>query len=186
VEPRPGRPPRPSLTDEAPPVLRGERVRLRPLRDEDAQRLHEILREPEVARWFGMQTPQEVTDELMGGAPTVTGYAIEVEGELVGAIQSYENADPAYRHAGMDVFVASAQQNRGLGTEALRVLARYLFEERGHHRLVIDPAATNTRAIRAYERVGFRPVGIMRAYELGPDGTFHDGLLMDLLRDELA
>lgn len=158
---------------------------LRPLRDEDAPRLHEILREPEVALWFGMQTPQEVTDELMGD-PAVTGYAIEVEGELVGAIQSYENTDPAYRHAGMDIFLATAQQDRGLGTEALRLLARYLLEERGHHRLIVDPAASNTRAIRAYERIGFRPVGIMRAYELGSDGTFHDGLLMDLLADELT
>jgi aminoglycoside 6'-N-acetyltransferase len=34
--------------------------------------------------------------------------------------------------------------------------------------------------------VGFRPVGIMRQYERGTDGTFHDGLLMDLLRDELT
>lgn len=40
------------------------------------------------------------------------------------------------------------------------VLARHLFDERGHHRLVIDPAAANTRAIRAYERGGFsRPLG---------------------------
>jgi aminoglycoside 6'-N-acetyltransferase len=65
------------------------------------------------------------------------------------------------------------------------VLARYLIEERGHHRLTIDPAADNAAAIRAYEKVGFRPVGRMRSYERGPDGTWHDGLLMDLLADEL-
>jgi len=34
--------------------------------------------------------------------------------------------------------------------------------------------------------VGFRPVGVMRQYERGGDGHFHDGLLMDLLRGELA
>jgi len=34
--------------------------------------------------------------------------------------------------------------------------------------------------------VGFRPVGVMRRYERGGDGRFHDGLLMDLLRGELA
>jgi aminoglycoside 6'-N-acetyltransferase len=51
---------------------------------------------------------------------------------------------------------------------------------------VIDPAASNERAIKAYERVGFKPVGVMRSYERGPDGTFHDGLLMDLLAEELA
>jgi aminoglycoside 6'-N-acetyltransferase len=65
------------------------------------------------------------------------------------------------------------------------VVARWLFEERGHHRLTIDPSAANERAIRAYTAIGFKPVGVMRRYERGPDGTFHDGLLMDLLRDEL-
>jgi aminoglycoside 6'-N-acetyltransferase len=64
-------------------------------------------------------------------------------------------------------------------------VARYLFAERGHHRLTIDPSAANERAIRAYERVGFRPVGRMRQYERGGDGTWHDGLLMDLLVGEL-
>jgi hypothetical protein len=57
--------------------------------------------------------------------------------------------------------------------------------DRGHHRLTIDPAASNARAIAAYAKVGFRPVGIMRQYERGPDGTWHDGLLMELLREDL-
>lgn len=67
----------------------------------------------------------------------------------------------------------------------IRVLARYLIDERGHHRLTIDPAADNHAAIRAYEKVGFRSVGVMRRYERGPDGTWHDGLFMELLAHEL-
>ncbi len=56
----------------------------------------------------------------------------------------------------------------------------------GHHRLVIDPAADNEPSIRCYAAVGFRPVGIMRAYERDADGVgWHDGLLMDLLAEEL-
>lgn len=50
---------------------------------------------------------------------------------------------------------------------------------------MIDPAADNTAAIRCYRKVGFRPVGIMRRYERGKDGTWHDNLLMELLADEL-
>jgi RimJ/RimL family protein N-acetyltransferase len=53
-------------------------------------------------------------------------------------------------------------------------------------RLTIDPAADNQRAIRAYRRVGFRPVGVLRRYERGPDGGWHDGLLMDLLPEDLT
>jgi aminoglycoside 6'-N-acetyltransferase len=84
----------------------------------------------------------------------------------------------------MDIYLTTSRHGQGLGTEALRLLARYLFEERGHHRLTIDPAADNTAAIRAYEGVGFRRVGIMRKYERGPDGVWHDGLLMDMLKEE--
>jgi aminoglycoside 6'-N-acetyltransferase len=166
------------------PTLRGERVTLRPLEERDRARLVEILEEPEIARWFGMSPPDESADEFISD-PEVTGFAIEVERQVVGAIGFYEEDTPDYRHAGMDLFVATESQNQGLGREALRLLARHLFQERGHHRLVIDPAASNARAIKVYEAVGFKPVGVMRGYERGPDGTFHDGLLMDLLRDEL-
>jgi aminoglycoside 6'-N-acetyltransferase len=74
---------------------------------------------------------------------------------------------------------------KGLGSDTLRTLARYLFEDRGHHRLTIDPALTNERAIGAYKKVGFKPIGIAREYEMGADGTFHDNLLMDMLVGEL-
>jgi aminoglycoside 6'-N-acetyltransferase len=61
-----------------------------------------------------------------------------------------------------------------------------LIEERGHHRITIDPAVENAAAIRAYEKVGFKPVGVMRQYERDVDGDGrHDGLLMDLLAGEL-
>jgi aminoglycoside 6'-N-acetyltransferase len=114
-----------------------------------------------------------------------TSWAIEVDGALVGCVQTVEEDEPDYRHAAIDLFLDTDHQGRGLGPEAIRLVARYLFEVRGHHRLTIDPAAANTRAMAAYQRVGFRPVGVMRKYERGPDGTWHDGLLMDLLAGEL-
>jgi aminoglycoside 6'-N-acetyltransferase len=61
----------------------------------------------------------------------------------------------------------------------------FLFEQRGHHRITIDPAADD-RAIRGHTRVGLRLVGVMRQHERGSNGSFHDGLLVELLRDELA
>ena len=77
-------------------------------------------------------------------------------------------------------------RRRGAASDyAIRTVARWLFEVRGHHRITIDPSAANDRAIRVYTGVGFRPVGVMRRYERGPDGTWHDGLLMDLLPEEL-
>jgi aminoglycoside 6'-N-acetyltransferase len=62
---------------------------------------------------------------------------------------------------------------------------RLLFDERGHHRITIDPAADNSAAIRCYEKVGFRRVGVMRRYERDVGGAgWHDGLLMELLAGE--
>jgi aminoglycoside 6'-N-acetyltransferase len=166
-------------------TLAGSRVTLRPVAADDAERLTEIVREPDVAAWWGSYDAQRVRDDLLGPEPDKVVYAIEADGDVIGLIQYYEENDPDYRHASVDLFVATAWQGRGYGTEALRVVARHLFDDRGHHRLTIDPSATNERAIRAYEKVGFRPVGVMRQYERGPDGTWRDGLLMDMLADEL-
>jgi aminoglycoside 6'-N-acetyltransferase len=166
-------------------TLTGERVRLRPVRPDDRDRLREILAEPSVARWWGPGTPDVAVDGWLEDDPDAVVFAIELDGAVVGSLQYAEEVDPDYRHAGLDLFIDSAHQGQGLGTDAIRTVARYLFEVRGHRRLTIDPSAANERAIAAYRRVGFRPVGIMRSYERGPDGRFHDGLLLDLLRGEL-
>jgi aminoglycoside 6'-N-acetyltransferase len=170
------------------PTLHGERVTLRPTRPDDLERLREILLEPSVSRWWGgpRDDPDfDVAVDWLDGDETDTKFIIELDGVTVGSIQTAEELEPDYRHAGIDLFLTSAAQGQGLGTDAIRTVARWLFEVRGHHRITIDPSAANERAIRAYQRVGFRPVGIQRQYERGPDGTWHDGLLLDLLKGEL-
>jgi aminoglycoside 6'-N-acetyltransferase len=161
--------------------LSGPRVTLRSTTEEDAAILTPIRNEPEVLRWWSHLEPGEI-DEFVADEHSLV---IEVAGEVVGAAQYGEEEDPMYRHANIDVYLTASRHGEGLGSEAVRVLARYLLEERGHHRLTIDPAAANRAAIRAYEKVGFRPVGVLRSYEQGPDGSWHDGLLMELLAGEL-
>jgi aminoglycoside 6'-N-acetyltransferase len=167
------------------PTLTGRRVRLRPGRPGDAERLHAILAEPSVARWWGEPDPVPViAEELRGGGSSVL-LVVEVGGQVAGGIQYLEENDPMYRHAGIDIYLGGRFQGRGAGREAVALLAGFLFERRGHHRITIDPAAANERAIRSYTAVGFRRVGVMRESERGADGRYHDGLLMDLLRHEL-
>ena len=113
-------------------------------------------------------------------------YAIWVDDGIVGLIQQWEEHEPQYRHAGIDISLHPDWHGRGIGTDAVRTLARHLFDDLGHHRVTIDPAAHNEPAIAAYRKVGFRDVGVMRRYERAPDGTWHDGLLMDLLREDLT
>ena len=112
----------------------------------------------------------------------VVGEAATHEGAVAAVLK--ERPDVVLLDLDMDIFLATSRHGRGLGAEALRVLARHLFEERGHYRLTTDPAADNAAAIRAYEKVGFRRVVVMRRYERCPDGDWHDGLLMDMLREE--
>jgi aminoglycoside 6'-N-acetyltransferase len=164
--------------------LHGDRVVLRPLAADDVPRLAELGAAPEVARWWPGLTEEHLARKAAGGREGLACFAIVVDGEVAGLVQYYEEDDPEYRHAGIDLFLGAPWQGRGLGTDAVRTMALHLTRDRGHHRLVIDPAAENTRAISSYERAGFRPVGVMREHWRGPDGSWHDGLLMDLLARE--
>lgn len=165
-------------------MLHGRLVTLRDATADDVERLVAIRTTPAVReRWGHGDADTEVREHIED--PDLHYLAVVADGRVVGAIQWSEEDDPMYRHAGIDLFLDPAVHGRGLGTDAVRTLCTHLVDDLGHHRLVIDPAADNEPAIRCYARVGFRPVGLMRRYEQGPDGTFHDGLLMDLLADEL-
>ena len=166
-------------------TLMGTLVTLRPATTEDVPELTRIRATPDVAHWWrgGDDMAATVAEDLAEeGTET---FVIEHDGQVAGAIQWHAEEEPDYRHAGIDIYLDPALRGRGLGTDAVRTLARHLIVDLGHHRLVIDPAADNAAAIRCYSKVGFRPVGLMRRYERGLDGTWHDGLLMDLLADEL-
>jgi aminoglycoside 6'-N-acetyltransferase len=167
------------------PVLRGSRVTIRPGGRDDVPLLRAVLSEESVTRWWGEPEDAEDLAARLAGDGSSVLLVVEAGGHVAGGIQYDEEEDPMYRHAGIDIFLGTAHQGRGVGPEAVGLLARFLCERRGHHRITIDPAAANERAVRCYAKVGFRPVGVMRQYERGPDGQFHDGLLMELLRDDL-
>jgi aminoglycoside 6'-N-acetyltransferase len=166
------------------PLLQGERVTLRVIEEADLEPLAAIIREPGVAEWWGeAEEPERLRDNLrMDG----DAWAIEADGELAGWLGFSEETEPEYRSVGLDISLSGRFQGQGIGPDALRTAIRWFATERGHHRFTIDPAAHNERAVKAYTAVGFKPVGILRRAELGPDGDWHDGLLMDLLIDELT
>jgi aminoglycoside 6'-N-acetyltransferase len=166
--------------DNQPPTPRHTLV-LRPLQRGDEAELRRIHETAEVARWW--DRPE---DDFPWDEPESTRFTIVVDGAIAGLIQFWEEREPRYLHAGIDVFLDPALHGRGLGSEAVARIARHLFDERGHHVVIIDPAAHNRAAIRAYEKVGFRAVGLMRHHEREIDGDgWHDCLMMDLLAHEL-
>ncbi len=166
--------------------LRGYRVVLRPLDVSDVDRIVELGAHEEVARWWRGLTREHVLEKARGEDDGAVVFAIDVDGETAGMIQYFEENDEEFRHASVDLFLGTPYHDRGLGTDTVRTMVRHLIDDRGHRRLTIDPAAHNERAIRAYEKAGFKRVGILREYWLDADGVWRDGLLMDLLADELT
>jgi aminoglycoside 6'-N-acetyltransferase len=156
----------------------GPAMVIRALARGDEAELRRIHCTAEVMRWWG--APEHGFP--WSDDPDSTRLTIEVDGAVAGMVQFYEELTPRYRHAAVDLFLDPALHGRGLGAEALRRVVRHLVEERGHHRVTIDPAVSNSAAIRAYEKAGFSRVGVMRRYERDVGGAgWHDGLLMELL-----
>ena len=174
-----------------PRVLRGRVVTLRPVTEADLPALLAILEEPEVARWWRRAEWERVDEEgAVTFAIVLTGDAAEpgagTRQVVAGCIQYSEETDPDYFSAAVDIFVGTAAQGRGVGPDAMRTLVAWLIEARGHHRLTVDPAADNARAIHVYEKLGFRRVGVLRRYERVEDGVWRDALLMELVADDFV
>jgi aminoglycoside 6'-N-acetyltransferase len=149
----------------------------------DVELVAAMLAEPAVARWWGDYDADRVRREHLDDRDSET-FVIEVDGAVAGILQVAEENEPDYRHAGLDISLSTAFQNRGLGREALATMIAHLAHDRDHHRFTIDPDVDNEPAIRCYAAVGFKPVGVMRQYSRSADGSWHDGLLMDLLAAE--
>ena len=165
------------------PVLRGERVIVRPVEERDVEALAAILAEPEVARWWGRFDEARLRKTIAG--ENVTAWTVELGGETIGLVVTTEEPDPEERHVDLDVFLSSAHHGGGLGTDALRTALRHMFEDRGHHRAVLYTNPANERAIRCYSRLGFQRVGVLRKAARQGDGPWEDELLLDLLAPEL-
>lgn len=151
--------------------------------------LTEWLNRPHIVEWWGggatLASVRSTYLERMGDASTAVPYIAYLGGDAIGYIQSYvavESSDgwwagqhdPGVR--GIDQFLADAGRlGQGLGTRMVRDFAQLLFEDSAVSRIQADPAPSNGRAIRCYEKAGFRHAGRITT----PDG---DAILMILDR----
>jgi aminoglycoside 6'-N-acetyltransferase len=160
------------------PRIEGKGLALEPTRPEHAERLRALRATPEVLLWW---------EPAPDGWPQRTPEPVEqltvvVDGEVAGYVQFAEEADPDSRHADVDIFLGPDHLGRGLGTEAMRLVVRHLIDERRHHRITLYTSPDNARAIRSYEKVGFRPVGVLRKSSRNTvTGVWEDELLMELV-----
>lgn len=170
------------------PDLAGDRVVLRPMRPDELRNVAtSITSDPEVSRWWSADAAK--VRHWLQDASTVV-YVVECTdepGRVVGMVQgSVGSEDPDYEHAGIDIALFADARGKGIGPEVLRLFAEWLFTGCGFHRITIDPAATNSAAVRAYEKAGFKRIGLARAYERGDDGVWHDNVILDLLPGDLG
>ena len=166
-------------------MIHGKLVHLRPMTEDDVAGTIRIRSTVAVAQRWPSEDVEADVREAVFELDELHYLAIEdANGALVGGIQWEAEEDPDYRHASIDIYLDPSVHGKGYCIDAVGALARHLFEVEGHHRLTIDPAADHEAAIGCYSRVGFRPVGVLREYERGADGSWHDGLLMELLRSD--
>jgi aminoglycoside 6'-N-acetyltransferase len=152
-------------------------IALEPLDVRHVAALRALHQQPGVARWWGPMEPDFPFDE----AESIR-FAVLVDGVVAGLVQYGEEKWPDNRHAWIDIFVGDDYAGRGIGTEVMRRMIQMLLEERGHHRITIDPALENEPAIRCYEKAGFRRIGVLeRAYREPWSDEWRDELLMELV-----
>jgi RimJ/RimL family protein N-acetyltransferase len=173
------------------PVLTGERVILRPFIDEDVPVFLEAIADPEVARLTGSppeDTPGEERTRAWYGSRNTQDDRLDLavvdrdSGACVGEVVLNE-WDPHNRSCNFRTLMVSAGRDRGLGTEGIRLIVGYGFEQLHLHRISLEVYAHNPRARRVYEKVGFVAEGVLRqALRDGDDWI--DSTVMSILAHE--
>lgn len=159
----------------------GPTVTLRTPIDGDRDPLLEILSEPEVSLWWVGYDADRVQRECIDAKDVAR--IIEVDSQCAGAMFVLRGQDPEYPTTVMHIFIGTKFRGRRIGEEALALAIRHEFLD-GVSRVTLDPNVHNEGAIRSYERLGFRRVGVLRDYQLRPNGGFEDAVLLDLTRSE--
>ncbi len=169
-----------------PPILRGPRLTLRPPSEADIDVRLQLGNDPDIHRLYGGSqadlrplTSADAAGWFRRLAADPHGWAIE-HGRLIGEIRLH-TINPSDRRASLAIGIADATAlGQGLGTEAIGLVVDHAFGAMGLHRLAVRVLAFNERAVRAYQRCGFRVEGREREAAL-IDGAWHDDLIMGLL-----
>lgn len=170
------------------PILTGAGVRLRPLVAGDAEAMYASLDDPDSLRLTGTQSSFTFDQvqrhcEHVEQAEDRLDYAIEVASQPIG--EAVLNCfDHINRSASFRIAIwKNRDRNKGIGTEATRLLVRHGFEVVGLNRIELEVYSFNPRARRVYENIGFRLEGTRRQALLW-NGEAVDAHIMALLRSE--
>lgn len=182
------------------PVLEDDRLRLRPFREDDAERVAESTSDARTLRWLShLRQPYEPRHALEWFAEAreaaATGEAVTwaiadpVSDLLLGNISIFELGRSAGNQVGY--WMHPDGRGKGLMTAAARLAARYAFTPAedgglGCRRLFLRAAAGNEASQHVARSAGFRHIGTERSANAGLDGSFEDLLVFDLLASDPA
>jgi RimJ/RimL family protein N-acetyltransferase len=172
------------------PPLQGSLVRLLALEEDHVPRLSQMFNDLRVlqhlssVRFPGPVAATRAWWESSRHAEDLFPFAVEtLAGELVGACDLRE-VSISSRTASMGIWIGVPFWNLGYGTDAVRTLCRFAFREMDLQRVELHVFETNPRAVRAYEKIGFREEGRLRRAHFS-DGAYADVIVMGLLAEEL-
>lgn len=151
-------------------ILEGEKVRLRPMQEEDLPYFQKWLQDPEVRRWLAaVGEPPTLEDECDWYASTRANpdnvmWSIEtLEGQLIGSTDL--RLVPAASRAELGIAIQDKSfWSRGYGTDAVRQVLKHAFREMRLHRVELHVDEANERGIRCYEKCGFQREGLLREH----------------------
>ena len=175
-------------------MLTGKLVRLRALEPSDAEVLHRWNQDPDVGRWMINDYPESLTQltKRLGEDRPRNSYdklvlCIETLAVRtpIGVI-ALTDAEPENGRAELDVYVGEAShRNGGYGTDAIRVICRYGFDQMRLHGISLWVVPENEAARHVYRKLGFVEEGRERE-RFRRDGKWHDLIVMSLLDGELV
>lgn len=171
----------------------GNKVRLREYRKEDIPIAIDYINEPEVKKYMLTVTPfpipthsQEkfiegfITDKLERYA-----FAIETleDGKYIGGC-GLNNLDWKNSVVTVGIFIGDQNYwNKGYGTDAMKTFVSFIFKELNINKVKLATVSFNERAIRCYEKCGFKQEGVLRQ-EIFKGGKYHDEIIMSILKEE--
>jgi RimJ/RimL family protein N-acetyltransferase len=171
------------------PPFEGRLVRLRSHEPADFAPLAALFSDPEVLEGITAPMPESAAEHqrwierIRGSEHEIRLVIDRLEDRRTMGACGLHDIDPATRRAELGIWLGRPYWDAGYGTDAVRTLCRYGFRFLNLQRIGLDLVATNERARRAYEKVGFTPEGTRRRFEF-VGGAHVNSLMMGLLVEE--
>lgn len=168
-------------------MIRGKKVNLRAIEREDLPLLRDMRNDVSQNQYFrtwkqlNMENQENFFQNfIMSDKHIVFGIYLQCRSCLIGECRlSY--IDWQKRSAEVGIYIAPKYQNRGFGTEALKMLADYGFNQANLHRIATEIQVDNRKSIKMFEKVGFQHEGLL-VDSFYRNGRYYNTIIMALIQ----